>query len=108
MIRKYSFFSFLLIIIVYAIFQGRFLILGPRISIDYPAQGTVVDAGVVNVSGTARNIAFLSLDDRQIYTDTDGHWQEKLVMQSGVNIIKLSGKDRFGRQKELLVQIVAN
>lgn len=100
--------AFFVLIALYALFQARFLILGPRVSIDTPRDNSAVDAGTITISGTAKNVSFLSLDDRRIYTDKDGHWQEKLVMQKGVNIIKLTAKDRFGRETEKLLRVVVN
>jgi hypothetical protein len=91
-----------------SLFQARFLILGPRISIDTPKPESTVDAGVLVTSGVARNITHLSLNDRQIYTDTEGRFEEKLIAQKGINIIKLKALDRFGRESERFVRVVAN
>lgn len=100
--------SFFVLIAAYALFQARYLILGPRISIDMPKNESMVDAGVLMVKGTAKNITHLSLNDRQIYTDTEGHFEEKLIAQKGINIMKLRALDRFGRVSEEFVRVVAN
>jgi len=100
--------SFFVLIAAYAIFQARFLILGPRISIDMPRNNSTVDEGLLLASGVARNISFLSINDRQIYTDTEGRWEEKLIAQRGINIIKLRALDRFGRESVRYVRVAAN
>lgn len=105
--KKYSLIAFFAVIALYALFQARFVILGPSLAIESPQDNALVDAGTVTVRGTARNISHLFLDDRQIYTDTAGHFEEKLIASPGLNIIRLEGKDRFGRQKEKTVRIVA-
>lgn len=106
-IRKYSVIAFFVLLGLYSLFQARSIILGPELSIESPKANSSLPAGAITVVGTAKNISFLTLDDRQIYTDPTGHFEEELVMQPGINIIKLGAKDRFGREKVLLVQVLA-
>lgn len=105
--RKYLIRAFFLLLVVYVLFQARNIILGPRIAILSPEAESTVPVGVMVVSGTAQNISFLALDDRQIYTDTAGRWSEKLIAAPGINIIKLTARDRFGREAERRVRILA-
>src|SRR4051812_34912761 len=105
-IRKFSLIAFFVLLGLYSLFQARSLILGPELRIDSPKEDTTIPAGVTTIKGTAKNISFLSLDDRRIYTDIEGHFAEELVMQPGINIIKLGAKDRFGREKVLLVRVL--
>ncbi len=103
--KKYIVIAFFALLIAYALFQGRYLILGPKVVIESPIHDGLVDEGVLEVVGEARNVAYLSLDDRQIYTDTNGRFEEKLIAHKGINIIRLEAKDRFGRKKEVLVRV---
>src|SRR5690242_16956570 len=106
--KKYSLIAFFTLLALYAIFQARFLIIGPSISVERPVNNSLVDAGVINITGIAGNATFLSIDDRQVYTDTAGHFEEKLIAHMGTNIIKLVARDRFGRETTKLVRVVAN
>ncbi len=103
--RKLLLFGFLLIIALYSLFQARFLILGPRITVNTPANGSVLDNPVVLVSGRADNVAYLSLDGRQIYTDEKGLWSEKLIAPLGPSIMTIEARDRFGRRTVRLLNI---
>lgn len=105
--RKYSLWAFFAILVLYALFQARSLIFGPILIIDTPEAGSTVPVGLIEISGSARNVSSLSLDDRPIYTDKENQFKEELVMQGGINIIKLTGRDRFGREKDLLVRVYA-
>ena len=91
---------------VYVLFQARFLILGPQIWVTTPRDGDVVTSPVVDVSGRARNAAWLSLNGRQIFTDEKGLWSEKLLVSPGVSIMTLRARDRFGRESEETVRII--
>lgn len=106
--KKFSYSLVLVLLVAYVFFQARHLILGPVIHVERPEDNSVVDPGVVIVSGTVENVASLALNDRLIYTDTAGHWQEKLIVSPGLNIIKLNAKDRFGRSTEKRIRVVFN
>ncbi|MDO8424079.1 MAG: hypothetical protein Q7S54_00525, partial [bacterium] len=55
------------IFLLYVLFQARFLILAPQVWISWPLDGKTVESPVVVVSGRARNIAWISLNGRQIF-----------------------------------------
>ena len=99
---------FFVLLIAYALFQARFVILGPRIQIDSPKDNSTLTSNVLVVSGRAENVAYLSLDGRQIYTDKDGNWSEKLIAPEGISILELAARDRFGRETEKTIRVVLN
>ena len=101
-------FAFLLLIALYTLFQARFLILGPEITIASPEDGATVSGPAFDVIGTAKNVSYLTLDGRRIYTDESGHWQERLVGAEGYNIVNVVAKDRLGRTREKSLSIVIN
>ncbi|HRH25791.1 MAG TPA: hypothetical protein PLD99_02495 [Parcubacteria group bacterium] len=105
--KKILIIGFFVILGIYVVFQGRFIIFGPEISIELPKHGSIVDTGPITVSGKVKNISYLSLNDGQIYTDNEGYFEEKLIAQDGTNIIKITAKDRFGRVREKLIEIQA-
>ncbi len=106
--RNTLFALFSVLLVLYALFQARFLILGPRIHVATPADNQTLTDPVLTISGTVQNTTFLSLNDRQIFTDKEGHWQEKLIASPGLTIMKLEAKDRFGRKTEKLLRVVLN
>lgn len=100
--------GFLGFILIYALFQGRSLILGPRISLDIPEDNTSLPQGVYTAKGVAKNATVVSINDHRIYTDPKGNFESKLIAHEGVNIIKLAAIDRFGRERVKLLRIVGN
>lgn len=91
----------------YTYFQAADYISGPRLSISSPTHGESVSKKLVRIHGTAENISFLSLNGRQIYTDTNGKFTEPLLLQYGYNIITLTAEGRFGRSETETVHVVA-
>lgn len=97
---KHIFFILLgFLLITYFAYQGRFLIVGPTIGFESHRDGQVVSEPILILTGRARNVARLELNGRQIFTNEDGLWSEKLILREGLSIMTLIGKDRFGREK---------
>ena len=105
-VKEMAAIAFFVLLAIYALFQARFLILGPLVYIDRPANGELASENVIMVEGRAQNIAYISMNGRPIFIDSDGKWSEKYVVSNGVNIIKIEAKDRFGRRTEKEVTVV--
>jgi hypothetical protein len=87
-----------ILLAAYAIFQARNLALGPVISVTEPADGAISSSTVMTISGTAKNIAFMTLDGRQIFTDEAGNWSEDIVLAPGHDVVTLYARDKFGKE----------
>jgi hypothetical protein len=86
----------LVLVLLFVIFQARFLIIGPQIVLKNSFTGPQNERQV-ELSGTAYNISRLWLNDRQIYTDTEGNFKEALILENGYTIATLKAEDRYGR-----------
>jgi hypothetical protein len=91
---------------LYILFQARFLILGPQVTILSPQNAAEVTEPLLTISGEARNISRISLNGRQIYTDEKGFWSEKLLLSPGTSIMTVKVVDRFGREREEKVTVI--
>jgi len=92
-------------IVGYSLFQAQHLMTGPTVDLD-AAQNAVSPDGVADISGVAQNIAYLSFNGRQIYTDKNGNFSEKFALSDGYNIIKVSAQDKFGKVTDKTVELV--
>ncbi|MEK7169698.1 MAG: hypothetical protein AAB767_00230 [Patescibacteria group bacterium] len=93
-------------LIVYAYFQSREYLRGPVLTIDEPQNGSFSTTSLVTLVGHARNISFLTLNGKQVFTDEQGRLRESLLLQNGYNIMTLEGKDRFGHTVEKRLELV--
>lgn len=96
----------IVILVLYSLFQAKNLIVGPVLRITEPLDGQQVEYAVVDIKGTASNISEITLNDSPIYVDTKGAFFEKLIVPSGYSIIKMSVKDRFGRERTSLIRLM--
>lgn len=100
--------AFFILLASYSIFQARALLVGPQVWIENPQDGRTVENRLVTLTGRAKNIAWISLNDRQIFTDEKGAWSEQLLVSKGLSIMTVKVRDRFGRETKKSVQIVLN
>lgn len=83
---------------VYAYAQSRDFLRGPSLTITAPENGGAAAAALVTVSGVARNISYLTLNDAPIFADSAGVFSEKLLLLPGYNILTVKAEDRFGKK----------
>jgi hypothetical protein len=84
----------------YFLYQWRGYLLGPQIIIEFPRPAEVVRQSFINVKGRAFNISNIAFNDRQIFIDKEGFFNEGLLLARGYNIIELTATDKFGRVKK--------
>ncbi len=100
-VRKITLIFAVLLLVLYGLFNARNLILGPSIEI-YSPNITYFETNekILLVSGKINNSTYTSLNERPIYLNTEGLFQEKLLLSPGFNIIEIKAKDRFQVEKK--------
>ncbi len=93
-------------LVVYTYFQSREYLQGPLLTVDEPLNGSLSTTSLIALHGTARNVAFLTLNGRQIFTDETGRFKESLLLSEGYSIMTLEAKDRFGYSTEKRLELV--
>ena len=88
---------FVTLIAGYILFQARFLVAGPQITLTND-PGVQHNVRAVTLTGSAQNITHLWLNDRPIFTDEAGHFEEALTLENGYTVATLKARDRFGRE----------
>lgn len=91
---------------IYAYRQSYEYLRGPVIAITEPKNGSAAATSRMILSGTARNVSFLTLNGRQIFTDERGRFRELLLLHDGYNIMTLEAKDRFGHAETKQLELV--
>lgn len=91
--------AFLIAVLSYGLFEARRYLAGPELVIETPAQGALLHGGAVEVRGIARNISFISLNDRQIYVDETGAFSETITPPPGYTVVTVAVRDRFNRER---------
>lgn len=87
----------IVLVVSYGIWNARNIIFGPSIEIWSPLVSETTENLLV-IKGQAKNIAYLSINERPIYIDTEGRFEDRLLLAPGFNIIRLYGRDRFKQE----------
>ncbi|OHA20488.1 MAG: hypothetical protein A2849_00630 [Candidatus Taylorbacteria bacterium RIFCSPHIGHO2_01_FULL_51_15] len=91
---------------IYAYLQSREYLRGPVLTISEPLNGATSTTSLVTLRGTSKNISFLTLNGRQIFTDEQGRFEESLLLEEGYSIMTLEAKDRFGHTEIKRLELV--
>ncbi len=94
-----------LLMLAFRLFQARFLLTGPQITITEAPEGPQ-NVREVTIAGNAHNISHLWLNDRPIYTDAKGNFREEIVLENGYTIATLRAEDRYGRTTKVTYPLV--
>lgn len=97
--------ALILLSLTFVVFQARYLIIGPQISITEQPEGPQNERQVF-IAGGAHNISHLWLNGRPIYTDMQGNFREALVLENGYTVVTLRAEDRYGRSTEVTRTLV--
>ena len=93
-------------IMTYAYYQMRDFWNGPSVVLTEPSNGETVHEELLTVSGSAKRISGLTLNDRKIFTDENGLFAEKVALSPGYNEIEISAQDKFNREETKLLEVV--
>jgi|SRR3989344_2934725 len=95
------------LLVVYIVYQSWFFISGPKIILN-ATDGFLATSSALTLSGQAVNVAWLTLNGQQIFTDEKGFWSESLLLPPGISIMTVKALDRFGREKSRSIRIIFN
>lgn len=91
----------------YIYLESRDFLHGPEIMVTRPQNKSVIYDPAVEIEGKTKRIAAIELNDSPISIDNEGNFKEKLFLKNGYNVVKLVGWDRFKKQKEVILELVA-
>ena len=104
---KISFFiSIIGATLTYSFYQSRDYLKGPLLEISQPLDGLTYYQNILALKGQTKNIAYLSLNDRQIFVDENGILNEELLLSPGYNIIKVVAEDKYQRKNEKQLELI--
>lgn len=77
----------------------------PHLLITAPISGQVVGEGSVLVMGRTDLGAQVLLNGESVFVDGNGAFQEKITLQPGPNILRITATNRFDKTKEVVVTV---
>ncbi len=93
------------IIIGYGIWKGQDLIFGIKLEISGIQNNVTVKNSVLELSGIAYHAVSININGRTVSVEENGEWHDTISLLRGYNIISISAKDKFGREKSKIFTI---
>ena len=97
--------AFIVILVGYSLFVARNYLGGPDLIITFPENGYSTTSPAIHITGKAVRASFISINDRPIFIDEAGNWDEIVLLDPGYTIIKVAMRDRFDRSNEKILHV---
>lgn len=94
---------FFIVLSGYAYFEAQGLLFGPTIDVSAPTE---VYEPYVIISGKAERISSLSMNGQGLNVTENGSFSAPYLLAPGYNRIVLDAKDKYGRTRSQILQIV--
>ncbi len=104
-LRTITIIIFFLLFVLYAGFETLKLFLGPSLVINNPKNLSTITEPELTVSGHVERVSYITINDRQIFADKSGYFEDKLLLLPGYNIIEVSVRDRFGKEIDKTLKV---
>ncbi len=104
-LRTITIIVFFVLFVLYTGFETSKLFLGPSLIIDTPKDLSTVTVPELTLSGHVARVSYIAVNDRQIFADKSGYFEDKLLLLPGYNIIEVAVRDRFGKEMDKTLKI---
>ncbi len=94
------------LVLSYTYYQTKDYLRGPILELDNPKNNSAHHQSNVTIEGYAKNISFISMNGRQIFTNQSGQFSEEILLSKGINIVDIFAKDKFERENEKILKLV--
>lgn len=95
-----------IILISYLIFQVSKIFVNPYLEVTVPHKDLVVTDNFVELRGVTEKEATVYINDKEIYTDSNGYFQITLDLNQGINLIKISSKKKHSKESVIFREIL--
>ncbi len=97
--------AFVIFILGYLFYQVHAINQPPHLSINEPKNGARITTSSVIVQGNTDAGVNLSMNDQQIFVDSDGNFKQPVSLSPGEKVLTFIAKNNFGKEstKQLVV-----
>lgn len=103
--KKWFFISLAIIIVIYFSSRTFNFISGPRIKIFYPLPGQIIKEDTCTIKGNIQNAKTIKINGKEVNIDQKGNFNEEIIVKSPYTLIVINAIDKYGKQKEKILQI---
>lgn len=80
----------------------------PDITVYEPADNNIVSMPVIMVRGKTDPAVNVKINGQPVSLESDGQFNQELILGAGVNVIKISGAKKYSRERVVIRQITVS
>ncbi|MBI4652780.1 helix-turn-helix domain-containing protein [Candidatus Kuenenbacteria bacterium] len=89
---------FLIILLFYIVFEVKNIISPPKLIIQEPSDNLVISESTIRVIGKTDINANVTINNQEIFKNSDGGFNKIINLQSGLNLITISAQKKHSRE----------
>ncbi len=97
---------FLLLVGGYIVFRSSTIFTNPRLAIDEPKEGALIQGQFVMIRGTTDPKTRMTVNNYETFSNDDGKFDLALPFPKGYNIVDIRVKNRIGKEAQVVRHIV--
>lgn len=78
----------------------------PKLTIIYPPDNLIVKNRLIEISGRTEKDSYVKINNQEVFCDPNGYFKEKVVLQDGLNIIKIISAKKHSKEAVVLRKIL--
>jgi len=78
----------------------------PEIIVDFPPENYITEELKISIKGKTENDARIFINDEEILSKENGDFEKIIDLKDGVNIIKIKASKRYGKDAEVVRQVL--
>lgn len=90
-----------LFIIIYTRSRTAFLSQGVSLKIENIENGQIFTSRILTLEGIAKRAVMLTINNRELFIDEYGNFEDMFILQPGMNTIVIEAYDKFDTYKKL-------
>lgn len=95
-------------VVGYLYWQFSALAAPPKLEVTAPVGDQVIYGSLIDVAGSVGGGADVFVNDSPVLTDANGNFSDKLALSDGVNIVKISARNKVGKTSNVSRNILAH
>jgi transcriptional regulator with XRE-family HTH domain len=86
--------------------ETKKIISPPMLLVESPQNNLITNKQVVEVRGRTAREAKLLINEQEVFVGSDGVFSDKIFLQEGLNIIKISAQKRYSKVNEIFRKVL--
>ncbi len=100
--------TFFVFILIYGFSRTEKWILGIKIKNLNITDNQTFEENPIKITGNADKASYVSINNREIFIQKNGNFEEYIALLPGYNILEVKAKDKFGNEDIINYKLLLN